>query len=160
MKYGRFLAMIATSTVAMYALTYLNTYSADHIFFSQTRAWMALIMGSAMAAIMLAFMMGMYRDARANFAILLAAALIFVTSVVLVRSQRTVDDIAYMKAMIPHHSIAILTSRRAQIADPRVRKLADGIIRTQVKEIAEMKALIRDLENPPGHTAGAPATPR
>lgn len=160
MKYVRFLAMIATSTAAMYALTYLNTYSADHIFFSQTRAWMALIMGSAMAVIMLAFMMSMYSDARANFAILFVAALIFVASVYFVRSQRTVDDIAYMKAMIPHHSIAILTSRRAQISDPRVRKLADDIIRTQVKEIAEMKALIGEIENPSRTTAGAPSTPR
>jgi len=51
-----------------------------------------------------------------------------------------------MRAMIPHHSIAILTSERAHISDPRARKLADGIIETQRKEIAEMKALIEDLE--------------
>ena len=55
-------------------------------------------------------------------------------------------DDEYMKAMIPHHSIAILTSERAQISDPRVRKLADEIIEAQRREIAEMKYLIRDLE--------------
>ena len=67
------------------------------------------------------------------------------------RSQQTVGDIAYMKAMIPHHSIAILTSSRAHIRDPRVRELADGIIAAQVREIDEMKALIVDLEAHPIH---------
>ena len=63
-----------------------------------------------------------------------------------------------MKAMIPHHSIAIMTSERAHIRDPRVRALADGIIEAQVREIAEMKALIADLEaNPPAD--GAPDLP-
>lgn len=51
-----------------------------------------------------------------------------------------------MKAMIPHHSIAILTSERAEISDPRVRQLADEIIEAQQREIAEMEALIADLE--------------
>jgi uncharacterized protein (DUF305 family) len=64
----------------------------------------------------------------------------------LVRSQATVGDVAWMKAMIPHHSIAILTSERARITDPRVRELADGIIATQRREIAEMEALIADIE--------------
>ena len=72
--------------------------------------------------------------------------MVFALSLWLVRSQRTVDDVAWMKAMIPHHSIAILTSERAQIKDPRVRKLADEIIEAQRREISEMKALIKDLE--------------
>ncbi len=55
-----------------------------------------------------------------------------------------------MKAMIPHHSIAILTSERARISDPRVRKLADGIIEAQRREIDEMKFLIDDLESKRG----------
>ncbi len=48
--------------------------------------------------------------------------------------------------MIAHHSIAILTSERAHITDPRVRALADGIVKAQRKEIAEMKALVEELE--------------
>ncbi|MBA2430786.1 MAG: DUF305 domain-containing protein [Chthoniobacterales bacterium] len=89
----------------------------------------------------------MYRNKAANFAILIAAVSAFVGALVLVRSQATVDDVAYMKAMIPHHSIAIMTSERARLADPRVRKLADKILEAQVREIAEMKALIADLEH-------------
>lgn len=81
--------------------------------------------------------------------IVIAAAVVFAASLWLVRSQETVNDVSYMSAMIPHHSIAIMTSERAHIQDPRVRKLADGIIRAQVKEIAEMKALISDLQRDP-----------
>jgi uncharacterized protein (DUF305 family) len=145
-SYERFLAMIATSTAVMFGLTYLNVYAADHIFWSETRGYMALMMGSAMAAIMLAYMTNMYRNAKANLVVLAASAIVFAASLYLVRSQRTVQDVAYMKAMIPHHSIAILTSERAQISDPRVRELANGIIDSQRREIEEMKTLIADLE--------------
>lgn len=145
-SYGRFAAMIATSTVIMYGLMYLNTYQLDHVYFSETRVFMAIYMGAVMAVIMLGYMLNMYKNSRANIGILLGAIAVFAGALWLLRSQATVGDVAYMKAMIPHHSIAILTSKRAQIKDPRVRELADGIIETQVREIAEMKALVRDLE--------------
>jgi len=147
MKYAKFGAMIATSTIAMLILMYLNTYQMDHIFFSETRAYMALVMGASMAIIMLAFMLHMYPSRSANIAIVVGSILVFAVSLWLVRSQQTVEDVSWMKAMIPHHSIAILTSERARISDPRVRALADSIIDAQRKEIAEMKRLIQDLEN-------------
>jgi uncharacterized protein (DUF305 family) len=146
MSYWRFAAMIATSTVVMYGLMYLNTYAFEHVFWSETRAWMALVMGATMAVIMLGFMLGMYRKRALNLAIFGGAAVVFALALWLVRSQATVNDAEYMRAMIPHHSIAILTSERAQISDPRVRKLADEIIEAQEREIAEMKYLIGDLE--------------
>ena len=146
MKYSIFGAMIATSTIVMFGLMYLNTYSLDHILFSETRAWMAIVMGATMAVIMLAFMLGMYRNRTTNIAIFAAAIIAFAGALYHVRSQDTIADVAWMKAMIPHHSIAILTSERANISDPRVRKLADEIIEAQRREIGEMKALIADLE--------------
>ncbi len=145
-SYIRFAAMIVTSAIVMFGLMYLNTYALDHVYFSQTRAWMALYMGGAMAAIMMAFMLGMYHDRRLNGAIFTGAAVAFLAGVFFVRSQSTVGDVAWMKAMIPHHSIAILTSERATLTDPRVRELADGIIDTQRREIAEMKALVAELQ--------------
>ena len=145
-KYGRFFAMIAVSTLVMFGLMYLNTYEIDHVFFSQTRAWMALVMGATMGVVMLAFMTGMYDNKRMNIAIVVGCVVVFSAALWLVRSQATVSDVSWMKAMIPHHSIAILTSERAHLSDPRVRKLADGIIEAQRREIGEMKALIADLE--------------
>lgn len=147
LAYARFGGMIATSTVVMYAMTYLNTYASDHVFWSETRVYMSLMMGGAMAIIMLSFMLKMHRSMRANIGIYVASALLIIASLYLVRSQTTVQDVSYMKAMIPHHSIAILTSERAEISDPRVRQLADEIIETQRREIAEMKTLIADLES-------------
>ena len=144
--YVRFGLMILSSTLVMYGLMYLNTYETAHIQFSQTRAWMALVMGAAMAIVMLAFMQGMYKNKQANVGIFVGAVFVFAAALWLVRSQATVDDVSYMRAMIPHHSVAIMTSERAGIADPRVRKLADAIIAAQRKEIAEMEALIADLE--------------
>lgn len=149
MNYTRFGAMIATSTAVMFGLMYLNTFALDHVFYSQTRVWMAIYMGAVMAIIMLGFMWKMYDGTASKLAILAAAAAIFAGSLFLVRSQETVDDVSYMRAMIPHHSIAIMTSERAHIKDPRVRELADGIIKAQVREIGEMKRLIADLEAHP-----------
>ncbi|MEO7916998.1 MAG: DUF305 domain-containing protein [Dokdonella sp.] len=159
MTYVRFLAMIVASTVLMFGLMYLNTYAIDHVFFSQTRAWMAIVMGAAMALLMLGFMWGMYKGNGTKGAIMVASVAIFAGALWLVRSQNTVDDVSYMKAMIPHHSIAILTSRRSHISDSRVRKLADGIIEAQVREIGEMKQLIADLEAHPSSERAADLPP-
>lgn len=158
MGYGKFFAMIAVSTVVMYGLMYLNTYALSHVFWSQTRAWMALLMGAVMALVMLGFMHRMYPSRRTNLAIAGGAVAVFALSLWLVRSQETVDDVSWMKAMIPHHSIAIMTSERAHIRDPEVRKLADGIIDAQVREIAEMKEMVARLEAHPV-PAGAPDLP-
>ena len=145
-KWPTFAAMIATSIITMFVLKYSNVYETGHIWFSQTRMWMALMMGMAMIVIMLGFMWGMYRTFLTKVLVMVGAALGFALFLFLARSQATVDDQAYMKAMIPHHSIAVLTSRRAQISDPRVRELADAIIEAQVKEIAQMELLLEDIE--------------
>ncbi|GAC32683.1 DUF305 domain-containing protein [Paraglaciecola polaris] len=143
--YIKFLAMIVTSTVVMFGLMYLNTYAFGHVFFSETRVYMAIYMGAAMAIIMLLFMLKMYSNKKGNIAIFVVSTLIFVSSLYLVRSQDTIDDSAWMSAMIPHHSIAILTSERANIEDYRVRQLADDIIKAQRREIKEMQWLLDDI---------------
>jgi hypothetical protein len=111
-----------------------------------------------MALVMICFMWGMYRNTRANIGIVVSGIVVFAGALWLVRSQQTVDDVSYMKAMIPHHSIAIMTSERAHIRDPEVRVLADRIIDAQVREIAEMKKLVARLEADPS-PADAPDLP-
>lgn len=146
MGYGRFLAMIGTSTAVMFGLMYLNTYAWGQVLFSETRFWMAFVMGAWMAVIMLGFMMGMYKDKKKNLMIFAGSALVFAAALWLVRGQQTINDVDYMKAMVPHHSIAIMTSERAHIRDPRTRQLAKEIIEAQRREIAEMKYLIAEIE--------------
>lgn len=130
----------------MFIMMYFNTYQLDHVYFSETRAYMALYMGAVMAIIMLAFMSNMYKKTKINLLVYGISVVMFAVGLWGVRSQATVDQVDWMQAMIPHHSIAILTSSRADIEDPRVRDLADGIIEAQKREIAEMQALIEELE--------------
>lgn len=146
-NYMKFFGMILTSAIFMYIVMYLNTYEFGHVFFSEMRLYMTILSTAVMAVVMLGFMMHMLEDKKINMAIVGVSALVFVASFVLMRNQTTIDDVDYMEGMIPHHSIAILTSKRANISDPRVRELADEIIKAQNKEIAEMKKLIEDLEN-------------
>lgn len=101
MSYLRFAAMIATSTIVMFGLMYLNIYAISHVEYSQTRTWMAIVMGAVMAVIMIGFMWGMYPNRRANLGIIAGAAVVLAGALWLVRSQETVGDVAYMKAMIP-----------------------------------------------------------
>lgn len=145
MAYIGFFLMISTSTLLMFGLMYLNTYLADHVFWSETRAYMAIVMGAVMGFVMLSFMVGMYKNRTLNIAIFAGSIIVFAGALWLVRSQITVQDQSYLRAMIPHHSIAIMTSSRAEITDPRVRTLADDIIYAQNKEIAEMRYLISDI---------------
>ena len=144
--YVKFTLMILTSTIVMFIMMYFNTYKWDHVYFSETRAYMALYMGAGMAVIMLAFMGNMYKKTKINLLVYGVSVVMFAVGLWGVRSQATVDQVDWMQAMIPHHSIAILTSSRAHIEDPRVRALADGIIQAQEREIAEMQALIKELE--------------
>lgn len=147
-NYKKFLLMLGASFIAMYITMYLNTYAIDHVYFSLTRFYMTCLGISTMAVIMLLFMLKMYKDKKKNTAILLGSAVLFIGALVLVRMQRPIiGDVLWMKAMIPHHSIAILTSERADIEDPEVKKLAEDIIKAQQKEIQEMKAMIKRLEN-------------
>ncbi|AQQ54614.1 DUF305 domain-containing protein [Planococcus lenghuensis] len=144
--YIRFILMVLTATVIMYGLMYSTVYRWDHVFFSEMRTYMALYMGAVMAIVMLAFMQHMYKDKKKNITIYVVSALLIIVPFWLARSQATIDDVDYMQAMIPHHSIAILTSERAEISDPRVEQLAQDIIKAQRREIEEMKKLIDDLE--------------
>ncbi|SDK50650.1 DUF305 domain-containing protein [Alkalibacterium thalassium] len=146
-NYIRFGLMILTSTLIMYGLMYLNTYERSHVYFSETRVYMAIMMGAVMTIVMMLFMWKMYKNKKLNSIILTGSVVVFGLMLFLVRSQTTVNEVSWMRAMIPHHSIAILTSERANLEDERVQQLADEIIEAQVEEIAEMEALIEELQN-------------
>ena len=145
MSWGRFAAMIVTSTVIMFVLMYQLVYSADHVFFSINRFIASLVMACVMTLVMLAFMWSMYRGPKTRIAIVIAGGLLGIILLVVNRGQLVIDDTRFMKAMIPHHSIAINNARKATIRDPRVRRLADQIIESQVREIAEMQLLLDDI---------------
>ncbi|CAN5392139.1 DUF305 domain-containing protein [soil metagenome] len=147
-NYGKFFLMLGLSFLAMYITMYLNTYAIDHVYFSLTRFYMSCLGIAAMAVIMLSLMLNMYKNKKKNIAIYVGSFLFFVSALVLVRAQSPIiGDVLWMKAMIPHHSIAILTSERADIKDPEAKKLAEEIIKAQKKEIIEMKRMIERLEN-------------
>lgn len=146
-NYGKYLGMIATSAILMYVVMYLNTYQIDHVYFSEMRLYMTILSTAVMAVVMLLFMRGMLQNKKINSVIISLSVIVFIGGFILMRNQTTIDDVDYMEGMIPHHSIAILTSERANIEDPRVRKLADDIIEAQKKEIESMKELIKDIKD-------------
>ena len=159
MGWGRFAAMIGTSTFIMFFLMYQLVYSFDHALFSVNRLIASLVMGCVMTVVMLTFMWSSYKGRTIKITVLVLAALLGAALLFVNRGQVVVEDVTFMESMIPHHSIAINDARKASISDPRVRKLADGIIRAQVLEIEAMKQLIADIEEN-GEQGTEPLAPR
>lgn len=145
-NYAKFLLMLSISFCIMYAVMYLNVESSDHIFISMTRLYMTLLMVAPMALLMVIIMGDMYKVKKINVFIITSAILVFCLALILLRTQTPIGDQQYMKAMIPHHSSAILTSKNADISDPEVKKLAKEIIKSQEEEIAQMKAILDRME--------------
>lgn len=102
-------------------------------------------MVAPMAVIMMLMMAKMYRNPQLNKTIIIVGVVVFTLVLFALRTQTGIKDIEYMKAMIPHHSSAILTSKNADISDPEVKKLSEQIISSQEKEIAEMEAMLERL---------------
>ncbi|QNM81729.1 DUF305 domain-containing protein [Sphingomonas sabuli] len=146
MSWSRLASMVAVSTAIMFVLMYQLVYAWDHAFFSISRFLASLVMACVMTVIMLAFMWKMYRGQGTKIAVVAVSALLGIALLAVNRGQLLVGDTAFMKAMIPHHSIAINNARKAHLSDPRVRRLADDIIAAQVMEIEEMKRLIADID--------------
>lgn len=161
MGWGKFAAMIVTSTLIMFLLMHQLVYSPDHLTFSINRLVASLVMGCVMTLVMLGFMWSMYEGRSTKIAIVAIASVAGVLLLGANRDQTLIGDVAFMKSMIPHHSIAINNARKARISDPRVRMLADEIIRSQLREIAEMKLLIADIDRhgERGDTVLAPSVP-
>jgi len=141
-NYKTFALMLTLLFFIMYAVMYLNVDRADHIYLNMTRFYMTLLMICPMALLMLGIMRMMYQNKKLNLIITVLAIVVFTLALIGVRTQTPIGDVQYMKGMIPHHSIAILTSKHADIKDPEVRKLANDIVAAQEKEIAEMKSIL------------------
>ena len=146
-NYGRFLLMLLISFLVMYCVMYANVASEQHIFISLNRFYMTILMVMPMAVIMLLFMKDMYRSKTKNNIIIVLGIASFIGAFILLRTQTYIDDINYMKSMIPHHSSAILSSQEASLNDPEVKELSKQIIESQEREIKQMKEMINRLEN-------------
>lgn len=142
MKYKTFALTMIVSFIIMYGVMFLNIDEADHFYISITRIYMALMMVSLMAIVMIGMMGKMYPNKKLNTGIMLGAVILFGLVLAGLRTQTPIGDVQYMKAMIPHHSSAIMVSKNANLKDPEVIKLSEGIIASQEKEIAEMKAIL------------------
>lgn len=146
-SYNGLAVSLTLSFFLMYAVMFLNVDDVDHIYLSLTRTYMTLLMVAPMAILMLLVMPSMYPQKRKNYAIIGGVVFVFIVSLVLLRTQTPVTDAQYMRAMIPHHSSAIMTSKNADLKDPELKKLAQDIIVSQQKEIIQMKAILERLHH-------------
>jgi peptidoglycan/LPS O-acetylase OafA/YrhL len=145
-NYKKFGLMMAVSFIIMYAVMFLNADLFSHVMLSYTRTYMTILMIAPMAVSMMLFMWGMYGNKKLNAIILSSAVVFLFVTLFMLRNQTLIKDVQYMKAMIPHHSSAIMVSQSATFEDPETAKLAKEIIEAQKREIEQMKNIIRRLE--------------
>ncbi len=139
---------LALSFVIMYFVMFAMIWSFADFFNNSNMFYMALAMASPMGILMLLMMGMMYQNQRLNVVLYAAFALIFVLSFWAIRVQGLVGDRQFARAMIPHHSGAILMCERASIRDPELKAICfkpNGIIESQVREIDQMKAILERL---------------
>lgn len=146
MSYKKFTVMMFISFIIMYVVMFLNMDSIEHYHTSTTRIYMAILMVAPMAIVMIAMMGKMYPNKKTNAGIVVGAIILFIVTLMALRTQTPISDVQYMKAMIPHHSSAIMTSKNANIKDAEVRKLADSIIASQEREIRQMETILNRMK--------------
>ena len=141
--YGRLIAMVALSFIAMYILMYAMVDAFGNVYNSVNQAYMAGLMAAPMLLIELALMWFMYPNKRLNVGLSAAAAVIAVLCWVGIRQQAGVTDQQFLRSMIPHHAGAVLMCTRNRLQDPDLQQLCREIVSSQQEEIARMKAKLR-----------------
>lgn len=133
------------SGVIMYLVMFVMIDQLSSFYNNLNMFYMTLMMVAPMVVLMILAMRHMFPSKGANTALLAGSILIFVGAFALIRTQTTIDDRAFLRSMIPHHSGAILMCQEASISDPQIKKLCVEIIRSQRQEIEEMKGILQRM---------------
>lgn len=144
--YGRLLLMIALSFVAMYILMYAMADRLENVYPNFNQFYMAGLMAAPMLVLELVLMGGMYQHKMLNAMLIALGVVLALVFWVLIRQQTAINDRQFLKSMIPHHAGAILMCEQANLQDPEILQLCQGIIASQSSEIAQMKSLLERQE--------------
>ncbi|WP_235436739.1 DUF305 domain-containing protein [Pseudarthrobacter siccitolerans] len=140
--YVKFGVILLVSLGLMWVLSMSMVRSIDHFYFNLSNFWMALLMVSAMAIVMIIGMWSMFKNKKANIALLVGFAVLFAGVFALGRTETFVGNEQFLKSMIPHHSRAILVCQESDITDPEIIELCDSIVKSQQEEITQMQSIL------------------
>lgn len=144
--YKKLLLMTILSYISMFVLMYAMVNRLENVVPNINQFFMAGLMTAPMVIIELALMGSMYMNKKLNAGLIAISAIALIGFYVGIRQQAGVTDKQFLKSMIPHHAGAILMSEKANIQDPEIRELQKNIISSQLAEIAQMKAKLKELE--------------
>ncbi|BCW17435.1 hypothetical protein NtRootA9_01430 [Arthrobacter sp. NtRootA9] len=145
--YLKFGTMMLVSLGTMWVLSMSMVRSIDHFHFNLSNFWMALLMVSAMGIVMTLGMWSMFRNRKANIAMLAGFAVLFAAVFALGRTETFVGNKQFLESMIPHHSRALLVCQESDITDPEIIELCDSIVKSQQEEITQMEAILDRYES-------------
>lgn len=140
--YGKLALTLSINAVLMFLIGYVMIDRLDHFYANINAVYMTLLMVAPMAILMLLVMRSMFPNVRLNVALHAGFALLFIGVFLLTRTQTPVDDIQFLRSMIPHHSSAILMCEQSSITNPEIVALCDEIVQSQREEIEQMQAIL------------------
>ena len=143
--YGRFAIMMALSFALMFAFMYAMVDRLGNVYPNLNQAYMAGLMVAPMAVLEMVLMGAMYANKRTNMLAIAVSILLLLLCWFGIRDQLAVGDESLLRAMIPHHAGAIVMCNQASITDSEIRTLCFGIVKSQQREIDQMKAILQRL---------------
>ena len=143
--YARFAIELTADFAVMYLVMYAMIATLNNFFLNLNNVYMTMMMVAPMSIIMLVSMRSMFPSRRINWTIAAVAVVAFASSFYGMRTQAAINDREFLRAMIPHHSGAILMCEQASLTNPQVIELCGEIVPAQQEEIARMKVLLERL---------------
>lgn len=143
--YRTFGLNLVISFIVMYFVMFTMIWSSGDLVNNLNSFYMAVMMAAPMGTLMLLMMRMMYTNQKLNRLLYGLFALLFILAFWAMRAQALVGDRQFVRAMIPHHSGAILMCNRASVQDAEIRDLCfqpNGIVDSQTREIEQMKAFL------------------
>jgi len=138
----KLILMFTLSLVVMFFTMYAMIWVWGHFYLNINKVYMALLMVGAMGLVNLVTMYGMYKSRNTKYWVLAISLVVVLGSFILIRNQTGVGNRQFLKAMIPHHSSAILMCEKADLTDQAINELCDDIVATQEREIKIMQELL------------------
>src|SRR5688500_800716 len=124
-------ANLGLSAMVMYLVMFTMIDGTADFYNNINTLYMALMMVSPMAILMLAMTGSMYSNRKLNLVLYAGFAAVFILSFAAMRAQALVGDRQFLRSMIPHHSGAVLMCRESAIRDPEIIALCGAIETSQ-----------------------------
>lgn len=138
--------MVVLHFIIMFILMYSMVDVFENVYLNLNKVYMAAIMTAPMLILEILLMGSMYENKKALNILLAISAVAMIIVFFFIRQQTFIYDKEFLRAMIPHHSSAILMCNKASLEDDEIKELCKSIVVAQQTEIDLMEKILSRLD--------------